>query len=394
MSGLIKLFFLFFLPLSLWADLSALYLSWYGNPTSTMAIQWHTLDAPQNELFYRPIHTDEWQSETASFRLLPSTRTLVHAALLSQLTPDTEYEFKIGSDPSIYRFRTMPENLTRPVSFVVGGEIFDSRKLFRKMAETILTHDPDFIVLGGNIAHANGTNPLELQSNSLRHWISFLSEWKRSFATQNGRIIPFLILPGDEDIRSDDYALFFSLFAFPDEQLYRRVDFGGYLTLFLLDSGHFHPIDGPQSYWLSHTLPESPKPYRFAVYNEAAYPSYDPYLGSIAKKIRTNWCPLFERFHIQAAFEHHNRAFKRTHPLKEGQIDESGVVYLGDGCWGAEAQKTNDQWYLAKKARRSGVWIVEMSEEKAEMKAIDLLNETIDELSIKKAPTVTPGPLN
>ena len=33
--------FLFFFPLcSLFADLSALYLSWYGDPSTTMTIQW------------------------------------------------------------------------------------------------------------------------------------------------------------------------------------------------------------------------------------------------------------------------------------------------------------------------------------------------------------------
>ena len=197
----------------------------------------------------------------------------------------------------------------------------------------------------------------------------------------DGCVIPFLIAPGDEDIQSDDYQLFFSLFAFPQEQLYRSIDFGNYLTLFLLDTGHFHPIDGPQAYWLNETLKKCQKShYRFAVYNESAYPSFDSYSSPVAKKIRTCWCPLFDRYGLQAVFEHHNRSFKRTFPLKDNQINEEGIVYLGDGCWGALPQKTQDHWYLAKKAKKTGVWLVQLTAERASLQAIDLLNEIIDDI--------------
>ena len=32
--------------------------------------------------------------------------------------------------------------------------------------------------------------------------------------------------------------------------------------------------------------------------------------------------------------EHHDHAFKRTHPLTDGHVDKYGIVYLGDGSWG------------------------------------------------------------
>jgi hypothetical protein len=33
-------------------------------------------------------------------------------------------------------------------------------------------------------------------------------------------------------------------------------------------------------------------------------------------------------------FEHHDHAYKRTHPLLDGHINSNGIVYLGDGSWG------------------------------------------------------------
>ncbi len=378
-------FFLALIPMPLLAEISALYLSWYQDPTTTMTIQWHSeSDSAENHLDWKSLDSNQWRETQSIHHPLSSSQVKVHQVTLAKLTPATEYEFRLGSDPTIYRFRTMPKKLDRPITFVVGGNILESLKLFRRMSQTINMHDPDFIVFGGNIAQALKPKPIQMQSSKLRHWLSFLSEWKSSFVRDDGRVIPFLIAPGDEDIQPDDYDLFFSLFAFPQEQLYRSIDFGNYLSLFLLDTGHFHPIDGPQAYWLKRALEKSQKKhYRFAIYNESAYPSFDPYLNPVAKKIRTYWCPLFDSYGLQAAFEHHNHSFKRTFPLKAGHVDEDGLVYLGDGCWGSQPQKTQDQWYLAKKAKRTGVWVVQLTPERASLKAIDLTNNLIDELSIK-----------
>jgi hypothetical protein len=51
--------------------------------------------------------------------------------------------------------------------------------------------------------------------------------------------------------------------------------------------------------------------------------------------MRQYWGPLFERYNVDAVYEHHDHAFKRTHRMADGHIDEKrGVLYLGDGSWG------------------------------------------------------------
>jgi hypothetical protein len=66
-----------------------------------------------------------------------------------------------------------------------------------------------------------------------------------------------------------------------------------------------------------------------------AYPSVRPFSesGSGAGN-RKHWVPLFDRYNVDAVFEHHDHTDKRTHPLGDGRASNSGIVYLGDGSQG------------------------------------------------------------
>jgi 3',5'-cyclic AMP phosphodiesterase CpdA len=272
--------------------------------------------------------------------------------------------------------------LDKPIRFVVGGDAFQTTKLFHKMNETVAALDPLFCVIGGDIAYAL-FHPLRLTS-SLGRWREFLEAWTEEMVAPDGRLIPFLLASGNHDIASDNYETFFSLFALPEKRLYRAVDFGSYLSLILLDTAHFQPVEGQQTAWLEKTLAgRKGVPYRFAIYHEAAYPSFYPYNGEIPKKIRKHWCPLFDKYRLPIAFENHNHAFKRTHPIKNNSIDPDGVLYLGDGCWGAKPRQTNDLWYLAKRARKNNVYLIDLTAAAARIQAIDIQGEPLDSVTLR-----------
>src|SRR5206468_2551944 len=59
-----------------------------------------------------------------SFFGLPTgpTDLSVFRAELTGLAPGTEYEFRVGTMPPVYRFRTMPAKATRAFHFVSGGD--------------------------------------------------------------------------------------------------------------------------------------------------------------------------------------------------------------------------------------------------------------------------------
>jgi hypothetical protein len=94
--------------------------------------------------------------------------------------------------------------------------------------------------------------------------------------------------------------------------------------------------------------------------------------------------PLFEKYQVPFAFEHHNHTYKRTHPIKEGKVDPSGVTYLGDGSWGVPPRQVNTpekRWYLEKTASVSSCFIVTLTREKCLIEAKNSQGEVIDLVS-------------
>jgi len=360
-------------------EISALYLSWYDDPATTMTIQWHS-NLEEDAIHYE--RTDGQKiTHIGSHHIFPNERFYIHTTTLNNLEPDTEYTFQINDELTDYTFRTAPEKLNQSLRFIIGGDLYLSPKLFRKMGKTLLQFDPLFAVLGGDLAYAIGHF---LWSSPSRRWRNFLADWKEHLIGPNNRLIPFLVVPGNHDITPDQYELFFSLFAFPKKELYRTVNFGSYLSLLLLDTGHFHPIEGRQTLWLKKTLDSKRfASYLFAVYHKGAYPSYYPYNGEIPRKIRDHWCPLFDQYGVQAAFEHHSHTFKKTFPLKGEAKDSEGVIYFGDGCWGVPPRKTFDHWYLDKRGRENNAYLIELNSESASIKAIGLNGQILDETEIR-----------
>ena len=148
---------------------------------------------------------------------------------------------------------------------------------------------------------------------------------------------------GGYEKTAQEAPFFYSIFdgLFP-ETGYASLDFGDYLSLVLLDTNHTTPIEGAQTDWLAKTLKEREEcPTVFAFNHVPAYPSFRP-PGLIipggdkgtGTGNRDHWVPLFERYNVDAVFEHHDHTYKRTHPLLGGHTNKNGIVYLGDGSWG------------------------------------------------------------
>lgn len=376
---------------------SSLYLTWMHDPTSTMTVQWHSGNE-KCALFYRMEGEENW-SEIKGFSHLVPQGTLfygelfVHTVELTALLPDTTYAFHLANDKTIYKFRTMPREGERPVHFVIGGDVYqDDIFLLKKMNTQVAKMDPDFVVLGGDIAYTRGHNaPLKGRYFEMKRWQTFFKEWKRQMITSDGRLIPLLVALGNHDVSSSHIdphkkpVLFYELFALPDPLLsYRALDFGNYLTLFFLDTGHSYPIAGKQTEWLEKALGErEEKMQKIPIYHVGAYPSLSRPTKKASRLVRANWSPLFERFGVKTAFEHHDHTYKRTFPIKEGKVDSEGVVYLGDGGWGSTARVPDlptNRWYLEKSASANFVYLISIQEKTQVVQAIDNEGRIIDEL--------------
>jgi hypothetical protein len=341
---------------------STLFLTWHKDPTTTMDVQWVGTagETSDTKIYYtsEPIppslkwvarkRAEEekitWQVCETKTKPYPMSDFKVFRAELAELTPDTAYSFKIGKASPIYQFRTMPSKANDTIHFISGG---DCGVNAAAIANNIVAanQDPMFAIIAGDLGYDNG--------RSIEVSLAFLRNYSKHMVTRQGRLIPLIAGIGNHEVsgsynqQRDKGTFFYPLFdgLYP-ETGYATLDFGDYLSLVLLDTGHTSPIEGEQTEWLEATLKARVDHPHVLVFNHVpAYPSYRNPVGVPAgdgkqaklgtgEGQRTHWVPLFEKYRVPLVQEHHDHTFKRTKPLLDGLENSNGVLYLGDGSWG------------------------------------------------------------
>jgi acid phosphatase type 7 len=371
------------------------FLTWKDDPTSSIVIDWQTAAADAREaVTWRKVDSDHWFTTDAGPVHFPGSERHAYRASLENLEPATTYEFRAGSAGRVYRFRTMPREMDRDILFAAGGDTRHTQEMMEKTARQAVLHDLDFIIIGGDLAYADG-NPA-----NVNRW----HEWFDAYQTlirEDGRVIPMVASIGNHETstayfhRATDFEnsdawrervapFFFNLFAFPGHPGYGALDFGNYLTLLALDTDHVTPIDGAQRSWLEERLEQrSDVRHIFPFYHVPAYPSVRRFDGSVSTRVRQHWVPLFEQHNIRLVFESHDHAYKRTHPIRSGVVAENGIVYMGDGAWGVgvrEIGREHDEpaWYLAQAASVRHFILVRLEGDAIHAETIDEDGNVID----------------
>ncbi len=382
-------FFLFFQATFASLSQDTIYLTWQRSPSTTMTVQWISLaKEEESRIVYRSCdEMADWKMVDGSTAPFPqASQYAIHSVELTNLTPGREYCFKVPPFPEEYRFITAPESLSEQIRFVVGGDMYhDDLSFLSRTNRAAAKTGPLFAALGGDIAYAFPTSFFRSQNND--RWIDWVKSWHRDMVTPEGRLVPVVAAIGNHDLNGgfdqapEQAAVFSALFPMPGKRVFGVLDFGPYLSLFLLDSGHANPIGGRQAEWLKKELEERPNTaYKMAVYHVPAYPSVRDQKNSYSEAIRSFWIPLFEQGAIQVAFEHHDHAYKRTHPLLNGKVHPNGIVYFGDGGWGVEKPRklVSKPFYLAESASRRHFLEVVISDTGMRVAAIDDLGQQFD----------------
>ena len=335
-----------------------LFLTWHRDPTTTMTVQWVGTrgETPDTRVYYRPTAaalaaplasaagaalaagSPVWHVRPTTDRPYPTTDLRVFRAELDGLTPGTDYEFRIGRQSPVYRFRTMPARATDAIHFVSGGDCGVNAHAVANNVQAA-RQDPAFAVVGGDLGYDNG--------RSVATSLAFLRNYSAHMVGRGGRLIPLVACLGNHEVDGgygkgrDKAPFFYALFdgLYPDTG-YAALDFGDYLSLVLLDTGHTSAIGGDQADWLDTALrTRRDRPHVFVVGHVPAYPSARKMEGGggrpgTGEENRRHWVPLFERHRVPVVLEHHDHTFKRSKPLLGGLSHPDGVLYLGDGSWG------------------------------------------------------------
>ncbi len=388
---------------------TAVLLTWQRDPTSTMTIDWHTLPADAERpsaLVYRAEGSTSWHRATGDVRPFPYCERSVHRVELTELDPATLYEFRVGAEDDdddgasrIWRFRTMPEMLDRPIRFATGGDVRHRKGWMDRSNRVAMAHDLDFIVWGGDLAYCDG------KAENVGRWHEFFDSIRETLIYPDGRLLPIVVGVGNHELpghtcldrpsfdgsdawRNARALSFYTLFAFPGHPGYNVLDFGDWLSLIMLDTDHTSLVAGAQTEWLAKTLEARADRVRhiIPVQHVPAYPSVrafegeTPLGGRIGMRIREHWVPLFDKFGVRVVFENHDHAYKRTKRIRGNAVHQDGVVYIGDGAWGVGTRAVHDTsvtWYLERAMKTRHALVVTLEQDSIEVVAL-LADDEID----------------
>ena len=334
-------------------------------------------------LNFRTKGSAEWRSAAVKSLPFAASRHRVRSAALEGLAPGTEIELQLagkdGTVSKMFSFRTAPGG-DAPVRFVTGGDLYHSRAPMDAMNRRAGLEDPQFALLGGDLAYTNNANP--------ERWFDFVDSWVDKARAPDGRLVPMVVAIGNHEVTNGAFrpldapgptaaTEFMSLFHMRREGLANDTfDVGKNLSFVLLDSGHAGTI-ASQTDWLASVLEERRGVKGlFVCYHRPAW-------GCGAKEdsvdIQKEWCPLFEKFNVDAVFENDHHTFSRSLPLIGGKVDEkNGIPYLGSGAWSVEVRKIDPAQmkkrpWIAKALAVNHLYVVEVGDKgwSAEAKTAD-----------------------
>lgn len=385
----ILFFFSFFylLPFPCFAKASSssrhLYLTWENDPHNSVTINVHNLSSDPNLYIFYDLKSQGgkvWKyrhrvlSKGKKSLPLPDGRFLHHVEL-KNLAPNTTYYFVVGNKKGGYSeekiFTSLPVD-SDYFHFVQGGD-WELTPLSCDIAKRAAAQNPMAVLLGGD--YPSWAHHL----SDYKKWDEWLDQYSRIMVRKDQSMIPMVLAIGNHEVEGgfsqDPEKAPFFLHYFqqnPERKTYFSRLFGKDIVLFVLDSGHVASHHGEQLQWLEQEMKRYKNlPVKLAMYHVPLYPSvrfatkdliYHAFYqfftlqnkNDIAQKLlspysgegKTYWLPLFDKYQLTAAFEHHDQALKRTFPLRYDQIHPMGTCYLGDGGWGCELQYPPLQSYL------------------------------------------------
>lgn len=288
---------------------------------------------------------------------------------LTNLLPNQIYYFLIKDSKGfsrLYHFRTAPNSAEFPLSFIAGGDSRDNRsvrvkanQLVPKLQVTAVLFNGDFI--GVDIE---------------KYWIDWFTDWENTLAS-DGRITPMLVTRGNHELNN---KVIHQLFDVPHKKLYYSTTFGGDLLHIVSLNSEILKI-GSQKIFLRSALNK----HKTFTWQIAQY--HRPIRAHVKEKKEMetqykNFVPLFEKYkNLPLCLENDSHTCKVTWPIvsskgegsSEGFIrdDKNGIVYAGEGCWGAPLRAANDlkPWTRDAGAVNQFNWIF-VTKEKIELRTV------------------------
>ena len=308
-------------------------ITWHGDPCASQAVQWRSAPSDaEGVLQYRKKDSAENAvTEVTAARSvlndpLIANNPVVHRfeARLTGLEPATAYVYRVGSKTGDAwsdwaEFRTAPCR-GESFSFLYLGDAQVGFDTWETMLHQACARCPKaaFCIMAGDLANRGRDR----------------DDWDNLFHATRGVFDRMPVVPaiGNHECSSGTLPqLYLDQFALPEngpegvlaERAY-HFEYGNALFV-VLDS---NIAAKKQRAWLEKQLADSKATWKFAVYHHPAYSSA-PHRDNT--EVREEWCDLFDKYHVDMAFQGHDHAYLRTPPMKGEKAVGSpteGTIYV------------------------------------------------------------------
>ncbi len=359
-------------------------LTWTDDPTTSQTITWllpNTVSRAKiqymiaedfrgnfDEAQYKEINGEKFGQDYNCF-----------SAQLSQLSPNTEYVYRIenkGSWGEPCYFRTAAQ--TDKFSFIYLGDTQQEPDMgpgydhLKEILYSAYDGNQSLALFGGDLTDNGGDED---------EWLEFIN----SISGVSSQI-PIMPTMGNHD--GSCYLDFFNLPANGPEGLKKRFysfDYGD-AHFVILDSNNNASSKARE--WLRNDLENTSKKWKFAVFHHPAYPTYlDPKTEMQARSIQENWVPILEQNGIDMVFGGHQHMYMRTYPIKDGQVfekPEDGVIYIMGNASPKTYQNYHDSDYIAEIESGSNFQTIEIDNDILTFTSTNMDGEVMDTYIIDK----------
>ncbi len=351
---------------------------WNNDPATTMTIGFDQYDDggvfggnPSAPVLYYDV-VDQGTNEAAYANSKGVDRMQSHKGMdnnfvrLTGLQPNTRYYFIIKDDQNtspVLFFETAPDLPTDRLAIIAGGDSRDipildddiGRQNANKLVAKLRAHG---ILFGGDMTWSDdATSPIDADE-----WPEWMDDWQLTIS-EDGRMTPIIPARGNHELSNNSIYHFFDT---PNADNYYALSLGGDLLRTITLNTEISRL-GDQLTWLENEASTSCAIWKVAQYHRPTRPHES---GKDEQDDQADyWSPLFEEHGVQLVLESDAHLCKYTYPLLrsdatanvEGFIrdDENGVVYVGEGGWGAELRTVDDakSWTMAHATFNQFKWL-------------------------------------
>lgn len=379
---MMRLFFVFSLVIfnqSSLANINYVRVMFNSNASHEATIAWNQVSGDAPILFFGTSKPSEFNFSDSARVIDCNTAKSMHTHFveLKGLTANQRYYFSIKDSEGysrIYYFSTVPDVPTERLSFIAGGDSRDLSEVRRKGNKMVAKVKPHAVLFNGDFTGLD----------TPKQWLEWFDDWEFSIA-DDGRVTPMVVTRGNHELSNRSIR---NLFRVPNKRIYYDVQFGGTLLNVISLNSEIQKF-GRQKRFLRNSLKEH-------AHFDWQIPQYHrPVRAHVAhkKEMNTqyrNFVPLFEKHkNVRLCLENDSHTCKVTWPIiqsdglgsEEGFIrnDAEGIVYAGEGCWGAPLRVADDAkcWTRNAEAVNQVNWIF-VDQKKIEVRTV--LYENVDEV--------------